>query len=194
MEGFAQIRVPFAHFLPIIGRIGGIRQDGDDVRDDKPPFVVMQRAADFAPLKQGNAGLGIAVGFIHGKSSVFMVGACCPHWEDRQDIAGRPYRPLFSDGSVQQRLELVHVALRHGGVQQLGHRTHLLFQEPRVWGVPPTGPPHPDGAARVGDVDAFLHATSKARPARPRAAARTVPPWGCSPARPASAGIRSADR
>jgi hypothetical protein len=71
---FAQIRISFAHFLPIIGRISGIRQGSDDVGDDKPPFVVLHRAADFAFLKQRNAGFRIAVGFIHNESSVFMAG------------------------------------------------------------------------------------------------------------------------
>src|SRR5713226_4795503 len=37
LEHFAQIRIPFAHLLPVVGRIGGIRQGGDDVHDDKPP-------------------------------------------------------------------------------------------------------------------------------------------------------------
>jgi hypothetical protein len=70
LEDSAQIRIPFAHLLPVIGRIGGIRQSGDDVRDDKPPFVVVHRAADRALLKQRYAGLRVAVGFIHDKSSV----------------------------------------------------------------------------------------------------------------------------
>ena len=45
LEGFAQIRISFAHFLPIIGRIGGIRQGGDDVGDDKPPLIVVHRVS-----------------------------------------------------------------------------------------------------------------------------------------------------
>jgi len=52
LEGFAQIRIPFPHLLPVVEGINGICQGGDDVCDDKPPFVVVHRATDFAFLKK----------------------------------------------------------------------------------------------------------------------------------------------
>jgi len=61
LEGFAQVRIPFPHLLPVFGWIGGVRRGGDDVGDDKPPFLVMHRAADFALLKTCDAVFGIVV-------------------------------------------------------------------------------------------------------------------------------------
>ena len=61
----AQIRVAPAHLLPVVRRVGSIRQGGDDVSNDKPPFVVVQGAADFAALEQRHAGLRIVVGLTH---------------------------------------------------------------------------------------------------------------------------------
>jgi len=47
----AQIGVAPAHLLPVVRRVGSIRQRGNDVGDDEPPFVVVQGATDFAALK-----------------------------------------------------------------------------------------------------------------------------------------------
>jgi hypothetical protein len=60
-----QIRVPPAHLLPIVRRISGVRERGNDVSDNKPPFIFVQGAPDFAALKQCHAGLGIVIGFAH---------------------------------------------------------------------------------------------------------------------------------
>ena len=70
LEGFPQNRISFPHLFPIFGRICGIRQDGDDVGDNKPPLIVMHRAADFALLKQCHLGGRLIVWFIYNKSSV----------------------------------------------------------------------------------------------------------------------------
>ncbi|MBV6504889.1 MAG: hypothetical protein ILNGONEN_00444 [Syntrophorhabdaceae bacterium] len=65
LKSLAQIRIPFAHLLPVIGRIWGIRQGSNDVRNDKPPFVVVKRAADFALLEHRHARFRIIIVFIH---------------------------------------------------------------------------------------------------------------------------------
>ncbi|RIK73447.1 hypothetical protein DCC62_17350 [candidate division KSB1 bacterium] len=64
LKRFAQARIPFAHLFPVIGRIGGIRQGRDDVRNDKPPFALVERAMDFALLEHRHARFGIIIMFI----------------------------------------------------------------------------------------------------------------------------------
>jgi hypothetical protein len=61
----AQVRVTPADLFPIVRRISGIRQRGNDVGDNEPPFIVVQSAPDFTTLKQRHAGLWIVVGFTH---------------------------------------------------------------------------------------------------------------------------------
>src|SRR5258708_3589621 len=88
LEGPSQVRIPFPHLLPVVGRIGGIRQGCDDVRDHKPPLALMNRATDFEFLKQRGAGVGIAFGLTHDDLCSRAPSSCClrpnrtPTWID----------------------------------------------------------------------------------------------------------------
>lgn len=64
-ESSSQQGVTPAHFLQIVGGICGIRKRGNDVADHKPPFVVMDGAANLLALEQGNAGLRRIGGGVH---------------------------------------------------------------------------------------------------------------------------------
>ena len=74
----AQIRVAPAHLFPIVRRVSGIRQRGNDVGDNEPPFIVVQSAPDFAALKQRHAGLWIVFRFAHHIPFSFMSSAAIP--------------------------------------------------------------------------------------------------------------------
>jgi hypothetical protein len=47
-------------------RICRIRQYRNNIGDDKPPFIVVNGAADFLSLEQGDVGFGVLAGVIHG--------------------------------------------------------------------------------------------------------------------------------
>ena len=77
----AQIGVAPAHLLPIVGRVGGIRQGGHNVGDDKPPFVVMQGAADGLLLKNGSWGDG---GILRGNFFAHGISMRNIHFKSRR--------------------------------------------------------------------------------------------------------------
>ena len=61
LENIGQGRIAAAHILEIARRIDRIREDGHNVRNHKPPFIVVNRAADFLALEQGDASFWILV-------------------------------------------------------------------------------------------------------------------------------------
>jgi hypothetical protein len=67
-ERLIQLHVTLAYSLEILRRIGRIGQDVDDVRDDEPPFVVVNGAADFLALEEGDMGFGVPGGVAHGSA------------------------------------------------------------------------------------------------------------------------------
>ena len=50
-----------------ISRVG---QHGNDIRDDEPPFIVVNGAADFLSLEKGDAVFGVLAGVTHGFGSM----------------------------------------------------------------------------------------------------------------------------
>ncbi len=54
-ESVGQKLVALAELFQIVAGINGVGQHGNDIRDNEPPFVVVNRAADFLALKQGEA-------------------------------------------------------------------------------------------------------------------------------------------
>ena len=67
-EGFGEGRIPIAEFLEVIARINRIGQGRNNIRDDKPPFIVVDGAADFLPLEEGDARFWVLAAVIHGLS------------------------------------------------------------------------------------------------------------------------------
>ena len=66
-ESVSQKRIAFAHFFQVVGWICGIRERGNDIGDDEPPFVVMDGAAHFLALEEGDASFRRFGGGSHGK-------------------------------------------------------------------------------------------------------------------------------
>jgi hypothetical protein len=60
------LRVALAHVLEITLRIGRIGQSRNHIGNDKPPFVVVDGATNFLPLKQCDSPLGILFFVAHG--------------------------------------------------------------------------------------------------------------------------------
>ena len=60
-ENFAKGRVALAELLQIVAGINGVGQHGNDIRDDEPPFGVVNGAAAFLALEQGDASFWILV-------------------------------------------------------------------------------------------------------------------------------------
>jgi hypothetical protein len=69
LKGIGERRVAFAHLLEVVAWVHCVGQRGDNIGDDKPPFVVVNGAADFLVLEQGDVGFGIRRGVTHGQSS-----------------------------------------------------------------------------------------------------------------------------
>lgn len=65
-ESLGQLRVALAHVLEITLRICRIGKRGNHISDDKPPFVVVDDAANFLPLEQCNSLLRILFCVAHG--------------------------------------------------------------------------------------------------------------------------------
>jgi hypothetical protein len=65
-ESLGQLRVALAHVLEITLRICRIGERGNHIGDDKPPFVVVDGAANFLPLKQCDSLLGVLFCVAHG--------------------------------------------------------------------------------------------------------------------------------
>jgi hypothetical protein len=64
---FGKLGVTAAHIFDVALGIDGIRERGNDIGDDKTPFVVMDGAAHFLALEEGDAPLGRVGGGSHGK-------------------------------------------------------------------------------------------------------------------------------
>jgi hypothetical protein len=77
---FGKLGVTAAHILGVTLGIGGIRQCGDDIGDDEPPFVVMDGAAHFLALEEGDASFGRVGGGSHGRK-----GGGRRRWKSRID-------------------------------------------------------------------------------------------------------------
>lgn len=65
-EHVAEGRIAFAKFLEVIARLNRISEDSNNVCNHKPPFVVMDGAADLLPLEQSDVGFWVLAGVIHG--------------------------------------------------------------------------------------------------------------------------------
>ena len=63
---FGQLRVTAAHILEVALRVNRVGEGGDHVGNDKPPFVVVDGAADLLVLKKRDAGFRIGGRFVHG--------------------------------------------------------------------------------------------------------------------------------
>jgi hypothetical protein len=74
-ENFVQERVALAKLFQIVAGINGIGQHGNNIRDDEPPLLVTDGAADFLSLEQSDAGFGVLAGFTHGHSLYSVLGA-----------------------------------------------------------------------------------------------------------------------
>ena len=74
-ESLGQLLVTLAEFLEIIAGIDRIRQRGNDIKNDKPPFVIVDDAADFLSLKQRDALFGIGFKFAHVWKLFFLFTA-----------------------------------------------------------------------------------------------------------------------
>jgi hypothetical protein len=66
-ESVSQKRIAFAELFQVVGWICGIRQRGNDIGDDEPPLVVMNGAAHFLALEEGDASFGRVGGGGHRK-------------------------------------------------------------------------------------------------------------------------------
>lgn len=95
----AQVGIAPAHLLPIVRRIGGIRQGGNDVGDDKPPFVVMQGAADGLLLKHGDSETVTASSHQETRTPAQRSSPAtdpAPEYRQRRASAARSRRPPVS--------------------------------------------------------------------------------------------------
>jgi hypothetical protein len=55
-EGLGKGRVALAKAFEVLGRINGVGKRDNDVGDDKPPFVIVNGAADFLALEEDDFG------------------------------------------------------------------------------------------------------------------------------------------
>ena len=63
---FGQLRVTAAHIFEVALGVNRVGEGGDHVGNDKPPFAVVDGAADFLVLKKGDPSFGIGGRFVHG--------------------------------------------------------------------------------------------------------------------------------
>jgi hypothetical protein len=66
---FAQLWVALLHPLDVLFGVARINQGQHNVFHNKPPFIVVDRAADFLSLEKGDAGFGVWAGVIHARIS-----------------------------------------------------------------------------------------------------------------------------
>ena len=63
---FGQLRVAAAHVLEVALWVNRVGQGRDHIRNDKPPFVIVNCAANLLALEQRNARFGIRGHVAHG--------------------------------------------------------------------------------------------------------------------------------